>query len=85
MTTPIQKTAKPRMKKTKTVSVAASMPPSPSVCHSCNSLPMGSMDLMALMLVLVFALTAVLLTTVYALNIQQAKVAELEAQLSISE
>jgi hypothetical protein len=40
------------------------------------------MDLTALMLVLVFSLTAVLFTTVYALNIQKAKVASLETQVA---
>jgi hypothetical protein len=80
-TEPKMKTA--RAKKSKVVSVAASMPASTGVCRSCNVLPMGSMDLTALMLVLVFSLTAVLLTTVYALNLQKAKVADLEAQLSV--
>lgn len=86
MSTPITKKTKAvSAKKTKVVSVAASMPQSGGVCRSCNALPMGSMDLTALMLVLVFSLTAVLLTTVYALNIQQAKVADLEAQLSLQQ
>lgn len=83
MTTPIKKTpAKARAKKTKVVSVASSMPPSANVCRSCHALPIGSMDLTALMLVLVFSLTAVLFTTVYALNIQKAKVAQLEHQVA---
>ena len=54
------------------------MPPS-SVCHSCNSLPVGSVELTALMLVLVFSLSAVLFTSVYALQNAQNKVAQLEA------
>ena len=40
------------------------------------------MELMALMLVLVFSLTAVLFTSVYALQIQGAKAQALEAQLA---
>lgn len=52
----------------------------PGVCRSCNALPAGSMELMALMLVLVFSLTAVLFTSVYALQIQGAKIDALEAQ-----
>jgi hypothetical protein len=82
MSTPIPATKKPRAKsaKTKVMSTASSMPHSGSVCRSCHLLPVGSMDLTALMLVLVFSLSAVLFTTVYALNIQQAKVAVLEAQ-----
>ncbi len=50
-----------------------------SVCHSCNALPVGSVELTALMLVLVFSLSAVLFTSVYALQSEQHKVAELEA------
>lgn len=44
-------------------------------------LPVGSMELMALLLVLVFSLSAVLFTSVYALRIQQAKVQALTSQL----
>lgn len=50
-----------------------------SVCHACNALPVGSVELTALMLVLVFSLSAVLFTSVYALQNEQHKVAELEA------
>lgn len=50
----------------------------PNVCKSCHSLPAGSTDLLSLMLVLVFSLTAVLFTSIYALNVQKAKVAALE-------
>jgi hypothetical protein len=41
------------------------------------------MELMALMLVLVFSLTAVLFTSIYALEVQGAKVEALETQLSL--
>lgn len=54
----------------------------PSVCKSCHALPAGSMELMALMLVLVFSLTAVLFTSIYALEVQNAKVQALESQVS---
>lgn len=49
-----------------------------SVCHACNALPVGSVELTALMLVLVFSLSAVLFTSVYALRNEQAKVAQLQ-------
>lgn len=51
------------------------------VCHACNSLPVGSVELTALMLVLVFSLSAVLFTSVYALQSKEAQVAQLEAQV----
>lgn len=50
-----------------------------TVCHACNALPVGSVELTALMLVLVFSLSAVLFTSVYALQTEQHKVAQLEA------
>jgi hypothetical protein len=52
-----------------------------NLCQSCHALPAGSMELMALMLVLVFSLSAVLFTSVYALRVQQAKVQTLTTQL----
>lgn len=52
-----------------------------NLCQSCNALPAGSMELMALLLVLVFSLSAVLFTSVYALRIQQAKVQTLTSQI----
>ena len=55
----------------------------PNVCRSCHALPAGSMELMALMLVLVFSLTAVLFTSIYAMQIQGAKLQSAEAQLSL--
>ncbi|MCR4312594.1 MAG: hypothetical protein NUV56_04920 [Candidatus Uhrbacteria bacterium] len=54
-----------------------------NVCHSCHALPAGSIELVSLLLVLVFSLTAVLFTSVYALQTQQAKVAQLEAQIEL--
>lgn len=83
MSTPIPVTKKPRAKsKAKVMSTASTMPHSGSVCRSCHLLPVGSMDLTALMLVLVFSLSAVLFTTVYALNLSHAKVAQLETQVA---
>lgn len=53
-----------------------------SVCHSCNALPVGSVELTALMLVLVFSLSAVLFTSVYALQVKDVQVQELQAQVT---
>ncbi len=52
-----------------------------NLCQSCNALPAGSMEVMALLLVLVFSLSAVLFTSVYALRIQQAKVQTLTSNI----
>jgi hypothetical protein len=52
------------------------------VCHSCNALPAGSIEVAAILLVLVFSLSAVLFTSVYATKVQTSKVQALEAQLS---
>lgn len=52
------------------------------VCHSCNALPAGSMEVAAILLVLVFSLSAVLFTSVYATQVQTAKLHAVEAQLS---
>ncbi|MFZ2681483.1 MAG: hypothetical protein WAZ14_00045 [Patescibacteria group bacterium] len=80
----------PTVKKTTSVrarkAVAVKPIPSvPGVCRSCHALPAGSMELMALMLVLVFSLTAVLFTSVYALDIQSSKIDALESQLAHSQ
>lgn len=56
--------------------------PAGTICHACNSLPVGSVELTALMIVLVFSLSAVLLTSVAALRIQSDKVADLEAEVT---
>jgi hypothetical protein len=53
----------------------------PSVCRSCHALPIGSVELVSLLLVLIFALTAVLFTSVYALQVQQNQITELQAQI----
>lgn len=52
-----------------------------NLCQSCHTLPTGSMELMALMLVLVFSLSAVLFTSVYALRVQDAKIESLTQQI----
>ena len=77
---PVKKTSSTRARKP-AVAVAP-MQSVPSVCRSCHALPAGSMELMALMLVLVFSLTAVLFTSIYALEVQDAKVQALEAQVA---
>ncbi len=78
---PVKKTSSSRARKP--VASATPMQSVPSVCRSCHALPAGSMELMALMLVLVFSLTAVLFTSIYALEVQGAKVEALETQLSL--
>jgi len=56
-----------------------------NVCRSCHALPDGSVELVSLLLVLVFALSAVLVTSVYALNRQSAELAVLQAQTTVQE
>lgn len=51
-----------------------------AVCRSCHALPVGSIELMSLLLVLVFSLTAVLVTSVHALALQQGEIDQLEAK-----
>lgn len=51
-------------------------------CHSCHALPIGSVELVSLLLVLIFSLTAVLLTSVYAIDVQSHEIAELEARIN---
>lgn len=53
-----------------------------NLCQSCHALPAGSMELMTLLLVLVFSLSAVLFTSVYALRMEQAKVHALTVQVN---
>lgn len=60
-----------RAKKSATPISQGPRPSVPNVCRSCHSLPAGSMELMALMLVLVFSLSAVLFTSVYALTLER--------------
>jgi len=55
---------------------------SPNMCRSCNALPTGSIELVSLLLVMVFALTAVLFTSVYAMQSQAQYIAGLEAQIN---
>lgn len=56
---------------------------SSSICHSCSSLPIGSVELTSLLLVLVFSLVSVLFTSVLALNSQHQKIANLEVQVAL--
>lgn len=51
------------------------------VCRSCNALPVGSIELVSLLLVLVFALSAVLITSVYALDQRSQEISSLQAQV----
>ncbi|MEK9131207.1 MAG: hypothetical protein AAB429_03795 [Patescibacteria group bacterium] len=58
---------------------------SSGICRSCSSLPIGSVELVSLLLVLVFSLAAVLLTSVLALNSQSQEIADLEAQVQVAQ
>lgn len=51
-------------------------------CPNCSILPGGGVEITAILLVLVFSLSAVLCTSVYAGRLQAGKVSALEAQLS---
>lgn len=66
-------------------SVKAETPVMMNVCRSCHALPAGSVELVSLLLVLVFSLSAVLVTSVYALNRQSAELATLQAQTTVQE
>ncbi|MBU4315104.1 hypothetical protein KJ673_01735 [Patescibacteria group bacterium] len=54
-------------------------------CQSCNALPTGSIELVSLLLVLVFALSAVLMTSVYALHLQASKTDALQYQIDMTQ
>ena len=54
----------------------------PAICRSCHALPVGSVEIVSLLLVLVFSLTAVLFTSVYALEMQQSQIEVMEAHIS---
>ncbi len=58
-------------------------PKMPEICVNCHALPVGSVELTGLLLVLVFALSAVLFTSIYALEKQQNRIELLETELSI--
>lgn len=53
----------------------------PAVCQSCNALPVGSMELVSLLLVVTFSLSAILLTSVYAMEQQADRIDNLESQV----
>ena len=53
-----------------------------AVCRSCHTLPLGSTELTSLLLVLVFSLVSVLFVSLYALNQNQATIADLEQQVA---
>ncbi len=50
-------------------------------CSGCSSLPVGSMEVAAILLVLVFSLSTILVTSVYATRVQSAKIRSLEQKL----
>lgn len=53
------------------------------VCTDCHTLPAGSVELVSLLLVLVFSLSAVLVTSVYALNQQSHELSQLQAEVAV--
>jgi len=89
---PIEKMKAPAMpkltakKKSKVVmhanDVHEPLPQIHHVCRSCNALPIGSIELVSLLLVLVFALSAVLITSVYALDQRSAEISYLQTQIA---
>ena len=82
-----KRAVKPKKKAAKKVVMHANdihepLPKIPHVCRSCHALPAGSVELVSLLLVLVFALSAVLITSVYALNQQGSQLDDIEAQIA---
>lgn len=80
-----KKPAKKKPTQKKAMKMAAPLEPikqAPSVCRSCHALPLGSIELVSLLLVLVFSLSAVLFTSVFALEMQNEQINALEAQLN---
>ncbi len=62
--------------------VKHAIPATPKVCRGCHALPAGSVELVSLLLVLIFSLSAVLFTSVYALDQNQAELEALQAQVA---
>lgn len=80
---PAKQVSKPKVQKRTVMhanDVHEAMPKVAHVCRSCHALPAGSIELVSMLLVLVFALSAVLITSVYALNQKTAEVEQLQAQ-----
>ena len=78
---PVKKTAtkkravkKPVKKLSLVQSVKEDVQKLPKVCRSCNTLPVGSMELVSLLLVVTFSLSAILLTSVYAMQQQSSEI-----------
>lgn len=53
----------------------------PGVCRSCHALPIGAVELVSLLLIMTLSLSAVLLTSVYALEHQSQEIEMLKNQL----
>lgn len=78
---------KTAVKKSPTVfmnNVSEPVKPITSVCRSCHALPAGGIEITSLLLVVVFCLTAVLITAVYALHIQSNTITQLEMEVEKS-
>ncbi len=57
------------------------VPEAPAACGSCEHLPVGSIELVSILLILVFSLSAVLVTSVWALNSQASEIQHLQTQV----
>jgi hypothetical protein len=79
---PKKRTTKSRAVKKRVNDVKTEVKQFSSVCRTCHALPAGSVELVSLLLVLVFSLTAVLITSVHALSLQSVEISHLEAQLT---
>lgn len=53
-------------------------------CRVCATLPLGSIELTGLLLVLVFSLVSVLLTAVFALQLQRGEISRLQERFELS-
>ena len=53
-----------------------------NVCHTCHILPVGSVEIVSLLLVLVFSLTAVLMTAVHSITLQNQEIKTLKSRVT---
>ena len=81
----VKKKSSKLTKKTQVMKITDPTPVVTHLCRSCHALPTGSIELVSLLLVLVFALSAVLVTSVYALNRQAGELAALQGQIAAGE
>ena len=53
----------------------------PNICHTCHSLPVGAVELLSILMVVTFSLSAVLLTASYAIDQQARQIETLQMQV----